>query len=417
MSRSTNISTVVVFALALNLRPAVTSLGAALADVSVARNLTAAVLVALPLWAIGIGGWLTPWLRRHWGTHRTVTISLVGLMLSLVMRVLNGATLLLGGTALACFSIAVLGTMLPLLARGSAGYTLGLGLGSTAGALITPTVVTTWSWQVGLGMWALVALVAQQVWWRTRVEVLPPRTAPGKARAGALIIHFGLISTVTFLVMGWLPGILRDADVSATTAGACLALSMAMGLPMMWLVPAWTRTWHNQTLLVVVLATPNVIGVTGLLLAPGAAPWVWSAATGLGMGGLAFTLTTISLRSTDNSARLSAVVQGVGYLIAGFGVLVCGWLHTETGTWRAPLLLVLAILLGQVVSGHLAASHVLGHQHRDRVRLQRLENVLHVPWVSHVVPGRQFNGFLQNPHQRPAGAEHDMLENPGPVGL
>ena len=60
MSRSTNISTVVVCALALNLRPAVTSLGAALADVSVARNLTAAVLVALPLWAIGIGGWLTP---------------------------------------------------------------------------------------------------------------------------------------------------------------------------------------------------------------------------------------------------------------------------------------------------------------------------------------------------------------------
>ena len=102
----------------------------------------------------------------------------------------------------------------------------------------------------------------------------------------------------------------------------------------------------------VVLAVPNVIGVTGLLLAPATAPWLWAAATGLGMGSLAFALTTISLRSKDNSPNLSAVVQGVGYVIAGFGVLACGWLHTQTGTWRAPLLLVLAILLGQIVSGH-----------------------------------------------------------------
>jgi CP family cyanate transporter-like MFS transporter len=173
-------------------------------------------------------------------------------------------------------------------------------------------------------------------------------------RASALTIHFGLISTVTFLVMGWLPGILRSAGVPSTTAGACLALSMAMGLPMMWLVPGWTRRWRNQTLLVVTLATPNVIGVTGLLLAPAAAPWVWAAATGTGMGALAFALTTISLRSKDSSVALSAVVQGAGYVIAGFGVLLCGWLHTGTGTWRTPLLLVLAVLLGQMVSGHIA---------------------------------------------------------------
>jgi CP family cyanate transporter-like MFS transporter len=175
-------------------------------------------------------------------------------------------------------------------------------------------------------------------------------------RASALTIHFGLISTVTFLVMGWLPGILRDAGVSPTTAGACLAVSMAMGLPMMWLVPGWTRRWNNQTLLVVTLAVPNVIGVAGLLLAPALAPWVWAAATGMGMGSLAFVLTTISLRSKDSSLSLSAVVQGVGYVIAGFGVLACGWLHTRTGTWQVPLLLVLAILLGQVISGHVTVS-------------------------------------------------------------
>jgi CP family cyanate transporter-like MFS transporter len=359
MSRATTTttaSTIVIFILAVNLRPAVTSLGAALPDISIAGNLIGAVLVALPLWAIGLGGWATPWLCGRLGTHRTVTVALAGLVLSLAGRVLGGSAQLLAGTALACLSIAVLGTVLPLLAKGSAAFTLGLGLGSTAGALVTPAAVMSSSWRYALGLWAIAALLALQLWQRTPAEFVPPQTASGAVPSAALTLFFGLISTVTFLVMGWLPGILRDAGVAPATAGTCLALSMAMGLPMMWLVPGWTRRWKNQTLLVVVLAVPNVIGVTGLLLAPAAAPWLWAVATGMGMGSLAFVLTTISLRSKGSSLALSAVVQGVGYVIAGFGVLACGWLHTHTGTWRTPLLLVLGILLGQVVSGHAAVS-------------------------------------------------------------
>ncbi|MEU5263073.1 MFS transporter [Amycolatopsis sp. NPDC021455] len=357
MSRATTaVSTVVIFLLAINLRPAVTSLGAALPDISVAGDLVAAVLVALPLWAIGLGGWATPWLCGRLGTYRTVAVALAGLVLSLSGRVLGGSAQLLTGTALACLSIAVLGTVLPLLAKGSAAFTFGLGLGSTAGALVTPSVVMASSWRAALGLWAIVALLALQAWQRIPGEFPAPQRATGAKPAVALTIHFGLISTVTFLVMGWLPGILRDAGVPATTAGGCLALSMAMGLPMMLLVPGWTRRWRNQTLLVVTLAAPNVIGVSGLLLAPAAAPWLWAVATGTGMGSLAFVLTTISLRSKDSSLALSAVVQGVGYVIAGFGVLACGWLHTHTGAWRTPLLLVLAILLGQVYSGHTAVT-------------------------------------------------------------
>ncbi|MEV4312563.1 MFS transporter [Actinocrispum sp. NPDC049592] len=352
MAGSRSISTAVVFSLALNLRPAVTSLGSALADVSVARNLTAAVLVALPLWAIGLGGWATPWVHSRLGTHRTVTLSLATLGVSLVVRVLGGQVLLVAGTALACLAIALLGTLLPLLAKGfSRAYTAALGIGSTAGALVTPAVVTSASWQAGLAVWAFVALLAQQVWSRTHASVVPP-TVSRSSRSWALMVHFGLLSAVTFLVMGWFPAILRGAGVPASYAGACLALSMAMGLPMMWLVPGWTLRWRNQTLLVVILATPNIAGVTGLLVAPGLAPWLWATLTGLGMGSLAFALTTIGMRSTDTG--LSALVQGYGYLLAGVCVLACGWLHWQTGTWRAPLVLALAVLLGQIVSGYRA---------------------------------------------------------------
>ena len=99
----------------------------------------------MPPWATDLGGWATPWLCDRLGTHRTVTLARAGLALSLAERGLRGPVPVLSGMALACLPIAVLGTMLPLLARGSAGYPLRLGLGSTAGTLVTPAAVTTLS--------------------------------------------------------------------------------------------------------------------------------------------------------------------------------------------------------------------------------------------------------------------------------
>lgn len=335
---ATPVTAAVVFLLALNLRPAVTSLGAALDDMPVARASLAAVLVALPLWTIGFGGWMTPWLCARWGTHRTVARALTTLVLALITRVLGGPALLLIGTALACLAIAVIGTVLPVLAHVSpAGYTLALGLGSTAGALITPPIVTTSSWQLGLAVWALVAVITVQIWRRTGsepseiVHPVSPRSLLGSRPSWALTVYFGLSSTVAFLAMGWLPAILRDAGVSAQVAGSCLALAMATGLPMMWLVPRWVRQWPSRHgLLVSALAASSIIGVTGLLVAPAMAPWTWSVAIGIGLGSIALALTTISLRGNNNpdqTRALSAMVQGIGYLIAGVGALIWGLLR------------------------------------------------------------------------------------------
>lgn len=357
------ITPVVVFLLGLNLRPAVTSLGVALPDIVEVPGMTAAVaavLVALPLWASGIGGLLMPWLR-------STRLALAVLVVALTARVIGGPVLLVAGTALACMAIALIGTVLPVLVRGSrmlvACYTLALGCGSTAGALITPWVVDVSSWRVGLSGWTLLAIVALLFW---RRRIIPPATVGARPFAlrrsvtsWALTVYFGLVSTVTFLVMGWLPAILRDAGVSAAVSGACLGLSMAMGLPMMWLVPMWTQRWPRRVLALVVV--PNFAGVVGLLLAPASAPWLWSAGLGLGMGGLALALTSIPLRAGADpgvTTALSSMVQGVGYLIAGAGALSCGLIHSVTQSWHAPLILVLIVLCGQAIAGLLAVRPV-----------------------------------------------------------
>lgn len=363
------VSTGVVFLLALNLRPAVTSLGSALEDVSAAPGMTTAVgaiLVALPLWASGIGGWGTPWLRARAGIHRAVTCSLVVLGAALIVRVQGGPELLLAGTLLACLAIAVIGTVLPVLVQPAssatrAGYTLALGAGSTLGALVTPTLVTAFSWQFALACWASLAAVTVHVWQsapRTSMvfahRALSPRRLFHSAAAWHLTIYFGLVSTLTFVVMGWLPVILRDAGVPAGTAGFCLALSMAMGLPMMWLVPFGVHKWRRQWALVLLLVAVNAAGVVGLLVAPAFLPWLWAAGLGVGMGGLAMALTTISVRAAGNAdvtTALSGMVQGLGYFVAGVGAVACGLVHSITGGWTAPLVMVLVVLGGQLWCG------------------------------------------------------------------
>jgi MFS transporter, CP family, cyanate transporter len=377
MKQAAPVSAALVFVLALNLRPAVTSLGAALEDVSLGPGMTAsvgAVLVALPLWASGLGGWSTPWLRARIGIHRAVTWALIILGISLVARVQSGPELLLAGTALACLAIAIIGTVLPVLvqpasSRTKASFTLALGFGSTIGALVTPAMVATFSWQVALAGWAVLAALTASFWLsapRTGMVVVTRALSPRKLFhsrvAWHLTVYFGLVSTLTFLVMGWLPVILRDAGLSAGYAGFCLALSMAMGLPMMWLVPFGVHKMRNQWILVVGIALFNAVGLVGLLLAPAFMPWLWSIGLGLGMGGLALALTTISVRADGNpdvTTALSGMVQGLGYFIAGAGTLACGLVHSATGSWEAPLIMALVVLFGQVLCGVRAARPVV----------------------------------------------------------
>ncbi|MCE7002672.1 MFS transporter [Kibdelosporangium philippinense] len=341
------------FLLGLNLRPAVTSLGSALPDIPTASGI-AAVLVALPLWVCGIGGFLTPWLQSATGAQRTVRFALVLLAGAQLVRVADGPVLLVAGTVLVCVAIALIATMLPLLIRGkstafSVCYTLSLGCGSTAGALVTPWIVSQSSWRFGLAGWAILAAIT--VPFSRQLDGGKPNRGTTR-KSWSLTVYFGLVSTVTFLVMGWLPAILRDAGVSADVAGACLSLAMILGLPMMWLVPWWVHRESSQHALLALLVLPSVVSVAGLLVAPAFMPWLWASGLGIGMGGIALALTMIPRRADpQGTTALSAMVHGGGYLIAGVGALACGLVHTLTQSWDMSLVMVLVVLCGQAGAG------------------------------------------------------------------
>jgi CP family cyanate transporter-like MFS transporter len=373
--------------LALNLRPAVTSLGTALALIQSDTGMSAALasaVVAAPVWCFALGGGIAWSMRIRWGTSRTVAIALTVLTISLAARVAGGPYVLLAGTIVACLAIAVLGTLLPAIVHAAparewttltGAYIAALGSGSAVGALVTPQITDHTSWQIGASSWALLA-GAGWLTWRVAARRLPEQSVSGVRRRGpmalrpmgtawALTLHFGLTSGVTFTIMGWLPSILLNrANVEPHAVGWMFTVAMALGVPVALRVPRWARGRRSQSSLAVTLALPTLLATAGLLFVPALAPWAWSILLGLGMPAVGLGLTTISLRAdaaTDTAAALSSMVQGFGYALAGAIALGTGLLHSTTQSWEWPLAALLIVLCGQVITGVMAGQPVTVH--------------------------------------------------------
>jgi CP family cyanate transporter-like MFS transporter len=379
--------------LALNLRPAVTSVGAMLADIRAGTGMSAVLasaVVAAPVWCFAVGGALAWTMRSRLGTSRTVSLALVVLAATLAARVMAGPYLLIAGTVVACLAIAVLGTLLPVITHAAPArawamltgcYVAAMGGGSGLGALVTPQVAGKSSWQLGVSGWALLAAAGWAAWRvaARRFTEPPPVAAArrvGRGRlapagtAWSLTIHFGLTSGFTFSIMGWLPSILRDhAHVDAPTVRWLFTVAMALGVPIALLVPRWARATRAQSGLAVALAAPNLVAIAGLLLYPAFSPWLWAIGLGLGMPGVGLALTLISLRAApdgDTAASLSSMVQGLGYALAGATTLAAGLLHSSTNSWEWPLIGLLAVLCGQIITGMYAGLPVTVHAGRQQ---------------------------------------------------
>jgi CP family cyanate transporter-like MFS transporter len=66
---------------------------------------------------------------------------------------------------------------------------------------------------------------------------------------------------------------------------------------------------------------------------------------------LALTVIALRARTGEDTARLSGMAQGFGYLLAAAGPLAFGLLHDATGGWTAPLAVLLVVIVAQTVAG------------------------------------------------------------------
>lgn len=338
-----------------------------------------AVVTALPLVCFGLVSPFAPGLATRFGVHGAVLVGVALIGAGVLLRA-AGAPGLFAGTVLLSGGIAVGNVLLPAVARAEYGVRAAVVLGmitasmsasaAIGAGLARPMADAAGSAQGGLLLWGalvLVALLAMGVLTRARRGVPHPGAAPSGARTAilrdrvalAVTLYFGFQSLSFYAMLTWLAEVLEsESGVSPVAAGGLLAVATGLAVPLALVVPGLAGRRPGQQPWVLAGALPAMVAITGLLLAPAAAPLLWAVLYGVGSG-IAFPLSMMLIvaRSRDvaQTGRLSATAQSVGYLLAATGPLGVGLLHDATGTWAPGLGLMLTAVVLQLVVGLAAA--------------------------------------------------------------
>ncbi|MEU6589489.1 MFS transporter [Streptomyces sp. NPDC046881] len=401
---------------ALNLRPAITSLGALLEEVRDGLGMSGSVaglLTSVPPLCFAVFGVTAPRLARRFGPAAVVCAGMAAIAAGLLIRPYLGSTAgFLAASALALMGIAVSNVLMPVIVKrwfpdrvGSMTglYSMALALGTSVAAAVTVPLTDALGggWRGGLAVWAALAAAAVLPWLPlvrdrgtarpqepvrgsavpqepvrgsavpqepVRGSAVPQEPVRGSARqqaplritrsrtAWALAAFFGLQATAAYVTMGWMPQIFRDAGVPAGTAGVLLAVTMVMGVPLAFVIPRVATRLPHQGPIVLVLGACGLAGYAGLYLAPAGGAWAWAVLLGVSNCAFPLALTMVGMRARSGPgvAQLSAFAQSTGYLISIPGPLLVGVLYQQSGGWGLPIALMAALMVPQTAVGFLA---------------------------------------------------------------
>jgi len=246
---------VAIVLLAVNLRPAVGSIGVVLdalrGDLGMSVT-TAGLLTTLPVLCFAAAGIAAHSVIAKLGLHVTTVLVLALTVIGVAIRSLvDSPALFLVFSVVALAGCAVGNIVLPPLAKRhfpdhiagvSAAYGAALmGGGAISSVLTVPLSSALGDWRWGTAAWAVPALIALLLWLpylRDPVHVdhlavhLRLRDLARSRLAWAMALLFGVQSAQAYAQFGWLPAILVDAGLSGSYAGAMVGLLGAVGVPL-----------------------------------------------------------------------------------------------------------------------------------------------------------------------------------------
>lgn len=368
--------------IAANLRAPLTSVGPL---VSVIRenvhisNTLAGLITTVPLIAFALLSPFIPKLGRRYGIERIILISLIVLTMGIAVRSLSGVVTLYVGTAVLGFAIAICNVLLPSLIKRefpqqmgtmTGVYSVSMNLcGAIASGISVPLAVGAGlNWQGALGVWGILSVISILLW-------VPQLKAPAKPAAVAssagsnqqiniwrsplawqVTLFMGIQSTIFYVLVAWLPEILKGQGISSSQSGWFLSILIIASLPFAFIVPVIAGRMPNQRLLVIITTILLLIGTLGLLYSSIHLFAFWVIILGIGVGfafGLSMMFFGLRTQSAHQAAELSGMAQSIGYLLAAIGPALIGYLHDATHGWSVPLLMLVgaSALLGMVGLG------------------------------------------------------------------
>ncbi|CAK1868176.1 2-nitroimidazole transporter [Vibrio crassostreae] len=373
--------------LSLNLRGPFTSLAPVLSQVMEGLSLNssaAGFLTALPLLTFALFSPLVTKISQRIGLEPSLLLALVLITSGITLRSFGAIPTLYIGTVMIGLGIAIGNVLLPVVVKISfptriatvtSLYIFTMGIGSTLGSsLMVPfselTLFTLTGWQLALLMNLVFPILALMIWLpkitkrsssqstkQNEENPVPMKKMIKSGVAWQVTLALGLNSFTFYSLAGWLPQILNDLGYSEIDAGYIYGfLQFSTMLPGLLLLPFLGKS-NNQRWLITWCTSSVFIGLIGLLYLPDFAIfWV-------GLFGLAncstfiIALSFVGLRTSNSSqaASLSGMAQGIGYALAATGPTLVGKLHSQTGSWSVPILLIAGVAFACTIFAALAA--------------------------------------------------------------
>lgn len=355
--------------IATNLRAPLTSVGplvGLIRDNMHLSNTLAGMITTLPLLAFAFFSPFVPKLGRKFGVELIILISIILLTFGIILRSMSGVSNLYIGTAILGLAISVCNVLLPSLIKRefpkrigmmTGIYSISMNLfGAIASGISIPIAMGLgYGWRGALGIWGVLSLVSILFWFpQMKYHYLETPTTHNQTvqknvnlwRSGLawqVTLFMGLQSMVFYVLIAWLPEMLKQQGISSDQSGWLLSIMQLSLLPFTFIVPVIAGRMSSQRSLVTIMAILLLTGTLGLLYGSANLIILWIILLGIG-GGFAFGLSMMffGLRTENahQAADLSGMAQSVGYLLAAIGPTLFGYLHDVTDSWTTPLLIL-----------------------------------------------------------------------------
>lgn len=360
---------------AINLRPAITSVGPLLGiirDEIGLSNWSVGLLTSLPLIAFAIMSPLVARIGRRVTNEYALVIGLVLLLGGIAVRSISIIAFLFIGTLLVGLGIAFCNVLLPGVIKEK--FPLKVALMTSIYSTVMTMIAAVASglsipianglnlgWNMALFVWAIPAVIAIILWIylgkKNKKASDSQETAHHAERkknniwrstlAWQVALYMGFQSSWFYITISWLPEILYDYGLDMATAGWMLSIAQFIGVPFSFLVPMIAAKYESQRNVVLVLGALGIGGYCGLLFGSSYFMMVISIILiGIPLGGnfaLALALLGMRARNSSQAADLSGMAQSVGYVLAAIGPIFIGYLFDLTHMWKTPLIMLLII--------------------------------------------------------------------------
>ncbi|MFG5125362.1 MFS transporter [Campylobacter lari] len=360
------INILVVITLALNLRAPITSIGPMIEYIQEYYKINSALagmLTTLPLIAFG----LISFFVAYFSQIKALFFALCLIVFGEFIRSYGGNIGLFSGVFLIGAGIAIANVLLPSFIKEKFAkntykimglYGSIIGLSSIAGVALSLPLLKFFDAPQSMFFWVILALIALIFYFphlKNKRLLRPKKKNINKINlflnltAWKVTIVMGLQSFLSYSLFAWLSVMISEKGFGIDFGSNVLLLSQIIGMPVAFLLPivlGKLRT-HAKGFVIVILGFLYVLSFVlvffcdvklVLLLA---AIFLGFASSGV----FTISLLFIAIKSSTSfiAAKLSAMSQGIGYLIAAQAPWIIGMLHDSFGNFTLGFIVLIAV--------------------------------------------------------------------------